>query len=330
MDPEKWFGEFMQEYKAIVQKEYPGSKELFPLYSPVEVNVYLVDDVRRIFPEVVVFFLRIDEFSANYLSEDVFVFKEKIKWPANFDSLEPDEQEMIALGIDYDVFKERRFPMGYLEESHKMRLFDSDPKDRARIKVNEDLIRGFRKELIDVHSKITSLRRKTLSADKISQFLSKLERLERETNDKLKADLISEAFWLLGFEAMNLERMKDLPEYKRLNNLPHVDVLAFLMPDRFLVAIEEGKITKERWFKESTLRSTLETLGMRREEWRIFFLWIGRESSGVVHLEGIARRLSYENFFRIIETFMKGEGWAPNLRALWALFDHKTKLFSVP
>jgi len=330
LKPEEWFKAFIKEYRDIVDKIYSKKKDLFPLSQPLEVNVYLVDDEKRIFPEVVVFFLRIGEDSEEFLKEDVFVFREKIRWPDNFEEQEPEEQEMTIWAIDQDTFLPQKLPVGYMEETYTMRQLQNDPTAEARIKVQEHLLSGFRGKLTEANLRIAELRKKVTGNSEISQFMSNLKDLKNITADEDRAGIISQAFWLLGFETMNLEKMKGLQEYKELHNISHVDVLAFLLPDRFAVAIEEGKITKERLYKQATLQPVFKILKIKREEWKIFFLWIGKERRSVVHLEGLAKILSYEDFYTIINQFISGRGWMPNLQALRALFGYKTKLFNIP
>ena len=75
-------------------------------------------------------------------------------------------------------------------------------------------------------------------------FLSDFKDIDNLQDDKDRADMISKTFWLLGFETLNLEIMKEAEGYKKLNSIPHVDVLAFLSPSRLIVAVEEGELKK--------------------------------------------------------------------------------------
>jgi len=93
---------------------------------------------------------------------------------------------------------------------------------------------------------------------------------------------------------MHLERMNDMDDYKELNNIAHVDVLAFLYPGRVIVSVDEGKISKERWYKLYTLSSTLKLLDLKREDWHAcIHVVIGKRSKGITYLEGAVRCIGY-------------------------------------
>lgn len=129
---------------------------------------------------------------------------------------------------------------------------------------------------------------------------------------------------------MHLERLKKLNEYSELNQAPHVDVLAFMVPHKILAAIDEGKMNKERWYKNYTLSKTLDILKFldKKENWKtIIFLAIGRKSSGIDHLEGNVRVISLDYFIRVMQDFFDGKGGFPPFDAIEKILGYKLQFF---
>lgn len=333
MDPKLWFETFVKEYRKIVREKYSQKKEFFPFCQPMEVHVYLVDDEKRIFPEVLVFFLLIDEDTQGFLSDSVVVFEEKIAWPKDFDSLEGYDREIAIITVDQELFQENRWPISSISKSLDNTILERDPIDRAQMMVQEHLIKGFEKELIDIHMERCRLRMMEFGADEVQEFLSRLKNLQNIQDDEERADVLSEAFWLLGFETLNLEEMKDADDYQELHKMAHMDVLGFLLPSGVMVAVEEGRIDKKRWYKLFTLNSTLELLKIRREDWEVVNIMIGKRSRGIAYLEGNVRCISYDDFFKAISGFVKSQyrgAISPVLKVLWLILGHKVKLFKIP
>lgn len=322
----------MKEYRKIIQENYSQKKEFFPFCQPMEVHVYLIDDEKRIFPEVLVFFLLIDEDTQEFLSDTVMVLEKKIAWPKDFDSLEGYDRENAIMTIDHELSQEKWWPISSISKSYSNTIFKRNPIDRAQMMVQEHLIRGFEGELTDMHMERCRLRMINLGTDKVQEFLSRLENLQNIQDDKERADVLSEAFWLLGFETLNLERMKDVDNYKELHKMAHMDVLGFLSPSGVMVAVEEGKISKERWYKLFTLNSTLELLNITRADWEVVYIMLGKRSRGIAYLEGNARCISYDDFFKAISDFVKSKyrgAISPVLKALWSILGRNVKLFKI-
>lgn len=329
LEPIKWFRIFKQEYRRIVEERYSEKRDWFPHYRPTQFDVYLIEDKKKIFPEVEVFFQVIDEEEEDYyLVDDVFVDTKKVEWPKNFDSLDEYKKGVIIDGNWYGLFHEEiNLPSYTFSKSYDKNIFEKDPKEQARIAVQEDLIEKLPKKLLDIHLNAIELRQKCFGKAKIEEFLASLKKLKSLREDE-KSHLISDAFWLLGFEVFNLEMLKNLKEYKKLNNMPHVDVLAFFFPGKVLIAVEEGEINKERWFKKDSLDSTLNLFGLRTSDWRNYILMIGKTSSGVSFLKDAPRCVTYEQFFNAVNNVIKKTRWAPNLGALESLLGENYKNIS--
>lgn len=324
LNPEKWFKIFKDEYRRIVRERYLDKRDWFPHYRPTQFNVYLIEDPKKIFSEVEVFFQVIDE-EEGYLADDVFVDTKKVEWPENFDSLgEYEKRMMIDTNWDELFHREMDLPSFTFSKSYNKDIFEKDSKEQAQIAVQEDLIEELPKKLLDRHLNTIELRRKCLGEAKIGEFLGDLKKLKSLGEDE-KSNLISEAFWLLGFEVFNLEELKHLEDYKGLNQMPHVDVLAFFFPGKVLIAVEEGKINKGRWFKKDTLDSTLKLFGLKASDWSNYILMIGETSSSVHFLKDAPRRITYEQFFNAVNNAIKKTRWAPHLDAFKSILGESYK-----
>ena len=325
MDPAKWFKEFLRSYRAIIDRKYTDRKAFFPYYEPVDVSIYLVEDPRKILPEVVVFFQKeIEELPVSGL---VFASKKKIDWPKDFDDLPSQEQDMCIHIVFYESFPENEHPGFFIQEAFSSKIFSSVPKDQAEIMVQKHLIKGLQRESFKDFLKITQIRKQQLGNEGIELFLSNLSRLPR-LSDEEKADIISQAFQVLGFETVNLERLKMVNEYRKLNEVAHVDVIAFMIPHKIIAAIDEGEMNKKRWYKKDTLPKTLDILKFlgRKEDWKtVVFLAIGRKSPGIDHREGDVRVISLDYFISIMQDFFEGKGGFPALGAIEKILGYKVQ-----
>lgn len=299
-----WFKTFIEEYRKFIKEEYEEHKHVFPFYQPVEIHVYLIEDDKSIFPDVLLYVIFIDEENEEFLSDDIFIFEKKIEWPDNFNDLDGYEKQIAFWEVEHETFKESSIPFSLMHLSFSKSIFKSNPKDQARILVHENFLRGFERSLVEKHMQKCILRNKGLGNENIEQILYQLENIQNIRNDEEKACLISKIFWLLGFEILNLEEMKHIEEFNQLNSIPHVDVLAFLPFDKILVAIEEGPIEKNRWYKLSSVGTTLKNISIEESKWTIINIMIGRVSSGVSYLEGNVRKINYEDFFNIVKDLL--------------------------
>lgn len=321
MNPSKWFEEFLQSYRTIIDERYSDREALFPYYEPVEVVIYQVDDPRKILPEVVVFFERATEMTE--VSGLILVEKKKIEWPENFDGLSRTHIDTVY----YESFPENRYSGFFIQEAFSNEVFSSKPKDQAEIMVQKQLMEGLKRESFSDFSKTTEIRKQQLGNDGRTRFLLDLSRLTK-IDEEQKADLISQAFRMLGFETVNLEQLKNVGDYRKLNQVAHVDVFAFMIPHRILVAIEEGEMNKERWYKKDTISKTLDTLKFlgRKEDWKtVIFLAIGRESPGIHHLEGDIRVISHDLFVSMMQDFFEGKRFAPALDTIEKMLGYNLK-----
>lgn len=333
MDPYKWFKTFIKEYRSIIKEKYENYEYRFLFYQPIEIHAYLIDDKKGIFPDVVLYVIFIDEDNEQFLSDDVFIIEKDIEWPEDFDNLYGYEKEFAYWETENATFKESSWPISSIRLSYSKSIFESNPKDRAEILVNEHFISGFERSLVKKHMEKCIIRMKNLGVGSITQLISQLENIQNIVNDEDIANLISKTFWILGFEILNLEKLKHHDEYKKLNNIAHVDVIALLPNDKILVAIEEGTINKDRWYKLSTLNATLEQLDIEEDDWTSIIIMIGKESRGVSYLTGNVRKISHEDFFEIIKRFIerKKKRWSinPALEAIWGILGREIKIFKI-
>ena len=127
---EEWFRIFKQEYRRAVEVKYPDKKDWFPLYLPIQFNVYLIEDEKGIFPDIEVFFHAIDE-EGEYLADDVFVFRKKVEWSKNFDSLGDYERQIEIATKEHELFyEETSLPSYTFFESYHNDVLEEDPKDK--------------------------------------------------------------------------------------------------------------------------------------------------------------------------------------------------------
>lgn len=324
LDAGEWFRIFKQEYRRIVEEKCPEKRDWFPLYRPTQFNVYLIEDEKEIFSDIEVFFHAIDE-ECEHLTDDVYVFREKVEWSKNFGSLEESERRMEIIKKEHELFyDETSLPSYTFSESFSKDILREGPKNRAQIAVQEDLIENVPLRLSDGHLETIRLRLRTLGKDNIERFLTDIKNL-RNFKEEEKSCLISKAFWILGFEVLNLEKLKHLSDYKELGYMPHVETLAFFLPGRVIVAIEEGEISKETWYKKDTLDSTLNLLNLRRGDWSNYLLMVGKVSRGIVYLKDAPRCITYEQFFNAINDVVREKKWAPHLRALESILGESYK-----
>lgn len=327
MDPAEWFEEFLRSYRAIIDKLYSNKKAFFPYYGPVDVSIYLVEDPRKFLPEVVVFFQK--EMEELPVTGAIGAWNKKINWPEDFDVFSPEDQDVYINIVYHESFDEFQYPGALFQEAFSRQIFSSKPGAQAEIMVQRQLIKGLQKDSFRDYLRVTEIRKQQLGKHGIGLFLSRLSQLPKLSEEE-KADVISNAFWVLGFETVNLERIKMLNEYKALNQAPHVDILAFLVQHKILVAIDEGKMNKERWYKNYTLPKTLDILKFlgTSEDWNsIIFLAIGRKSRGIDYLEGNVRVTSLDYFTETMQDFFEGKGGFPALNAIEKILGYKLQFF---
>jgi len=328
MDIVKWFKKFLKSYRSIVDSNFPEDKSMFPLYPPIDVSVYLIDDVKGILPQVVVFFESgFEEWPA---SDAVMTNDVKINWEKN-----PDELEEMNRNIEIQTkwhetfYDEIQHPGVVMQEAFKREIFLSKPSDIAMIYIQKHLIHEKQKEQFENFLKLSELRKSIIGVEKFKEFESKLAMIQN-MKDQEKADILSRVFWLMGFEVINLERLREIPQYKGLNERPHVDLIAVLLSEKLLVAVDEGEMNKERWYKLYSLDYTLKTLGFlgEKKDWQVSFVAIGRKSKGVEYLEGSVQVISLDNFQQIVHDYFASKGWAP-LDAIRRIVGYKMTFFKV-
>ena len=130
MDPVKWFEEFLRSYRAIIDSKYGDRKAFFPYYEPVDVSIYLVEDPRKILPEVVVFFQKgMEELPVSGL---VLASKKKIDWPRDFDDLPPRERDVCIDIVFYESFSENRTLVFSSKKPFRVKYFHPRQKIKPR------------------------------------------------------------------------------------------------------------------------------------------------------------------------------------------------------
>jgi hypothetical protein len=330
MDAGKWFKGFIEYYRKIVDSKYADRKETFPFYPPIDVAVYVVDDPKNIFPQIVAFFeTGIDE--EWPASNIVTVNQTKIEWENDPNELEEmDRDTAIEVKWHENFYEEIKHPGLITRESFKLTTLESNPSDLAMIYVQKHLIHEQQKERYESFLKLSVLRKGIMGTERLKELRSKLSGIQ-SMKDVEKADVLCQVFWIMGFEAINLERLKDIPQYKDLNSQPHVDVIAVLLSEKILVAIEEGELNKERWYKLYCLPKTLETVGFlgKKEDWAVSHVAIGRKSKGVDYLEGNVQVISADYFGKIFEDFVNTQKWAPSLSAIRRILGYDLDFFKI-
>jgi hypothetical protein len=330
MDISKWFKAFIEHYREIVDSKYADRREIFPFYPPIDISVYTINDSRKIFPEIVAFFdSGIDE---EFAASNLVRTEEKIiEWPEDFDSLEGLEREIAMDNVWHETFYEETTNPGvFTNEAFSFNDLSSKPKDKALIFVQKHLILDQQRDHFDAFLKLSEIRKATMGTDGLEELQTNLLKL-KEMNDKDKASLLSSTLWVMGFEVVNLESLKEKAQFKKLQQIPHVDIIAFLVDERVLVAIEEGELNKERWYKLHTMEATLKTLGFfgKKEDWQISFVAIGRKSKGVDYLEGNVQVISVDYFRQILIEYIEKKSWAPALSAIRKILGYNIDFFKI-
>ena len=114
----------------------------------------------------------------------------------------------------------------------------------AKIYVQKHVIGIHQKENFNNFLRLSRSRKGIVGSEEIKNIISALSKF-KDYDDETKAEILTKIFWIIGFETVNLEKLKNLAEYKELNNIPHVDFFAYLFSEKILVAIDEGDINKE-------------------------------------------------------------------------------------
>ena len=330
MDISKWFKSFIGHYGKIVDSKYADRREIFPFYPPIDISVFLINDPKRVLPEIVAFFDSgfDEELPASNI---VFVEKKTIEWPRGFDNLEGMDRRLAIDTVWHETFYEATANPGvFTSEAFSLEDLSSTPKDKALIFVQKHLIHNQQRDVFNAFFKLSEIRRAVIGVDGVEEIQTNLLKLKGMI-DKDKASLLSKALWVMGFEVVNLEELKEKPQFKELQQIPHVDLIAFLIHERVLVAIEEGEMNKERWYKLHTLEETLKTLGFfgEKKDWQVSFVAIGRKSKGIEHLEGNVQVISLDYFQQILSEYIKQKSWAPALSAIRKILGYDIDFFKI-
>lgn len=330
MDAKEWFKEFIEHYGKIVDSRYADREETFPFYPPIDVTVYLVDDPKGIFPQVVAFFE--SGFNEEWpASNAVIVNKTKIVWEKDPEELEEMDQDIeIDTKWHETFYDEYQHPGLITQESFRLATLTSNPADLAMIYVQRHLIHEQQKEQFENFLKLPELRKGIIGVERIKELQSELSNMQGK-KDVEKVDTLCQAFWMMGFEVINLERLKNVPQHKDLNKIPHVDLIAILLSEKVLVAVEEGEMNKERWYKLHSLDATLKTIGFlgAKEDWKVSHVAIGRKSKGIEYLEGNLQVISADYFRQIFQDFVESKSWAPALNAIRRVLGYKLDFFKI-
>lgn len=327
MEAEKWFKTFIEQYGKIVDSSYADKRDTFPFYPPIDVSVYIIDDPKGIFPQIVAFFESgFDEWPASNV---VYVRQTKIEWKTDPDELEPmDRRIEIDTKWHETFYDEQKHPGLITQEPFEPNTLSSNATDLAMIYVQRHLIYEQQREHFEAFLKLSELRKSIMGIDRMRGLQSKLSNIQN-MKEMEKVDALCEAFWIIGFEVVNLERLKDIPQYRKLNHVHHVDLITILLSEKVLVAIEEGQMNKERWYKVHSLDATLNTLGFlgAKEDWKVTFLTVGRRSKGIDYLHGNVQTISSDYFAEVFLDFVESKNWAPALTAIKKVLGYKLDFF---
>lgn len=330
MEPEKWFDRFIHQYRALVDSRYSDRKNIFPFYSPVDITIYLIEDSKNIFPSVVAFFDA--GYSEEWIAQDFrFTKKITITWEKNPTNYDPPEDDYIINDKWYETFyDEINAPGSMTNIAFASDVFDSNPKDIAQVYVQKHLIHDRQRQSFENFLKLSQVRLSVMGKDQLDKLLSDLTRF-KGMPDEEKAGILSLAFWLMGFETVNVERIMKLPEFSILKNRPHIDVIAILLSEKLLIAIEEGEMNKDRWYKLDSVKTTLDALKFlgEKEDWTTVFLAIGGKSKGIAYLERKIQVVSLDYFRRTLEEFINGRTWAPSINAIRKVVGYDLDFFRI-
>ncbi len=328
MKPYEWFSQFMSNYRDIVNRKYVDLKEEFPFYSPVDIEVYLIEDPKNIFPYSVAFFDLgfSEEWPANNI---ITVSTKKIEWKTDPETLGHFDREILVDTKWHETFYQNTTHPGLIaQETFSKKVFAADPRLVARSFVLKHLIRREQRRNLDNFLGLSKIRIGSMGNEKIKLLIATFSKF-KNLKDVEKADAISKAFWMMGFEVLNIEELMQNPEYSKLKSMPHVDVIAVIYPQKILVSIDEGEMNKQRWYKLNCLESTLDLLDFlgKKEDWKVIHLAIGRKSKGVTFLEGEVQVISLEYFTKTFEDFIKRKSWMSLMRAIRNILGYDLNFF---
>lgn len=328
MKHHEWLTQFISNYRDIVNKKYADIKEEFPFSSPVDIELVIIEDPNGIFPYSIAFFDL--GYSEEWGASDCFVVsKKKIDWKTNLETLDYPDKEIQIDTKWHETFYENIIHPGLIaQETFSKEVFEADPRLVAKSFVLKHLIRQDQRKNLHNFFNLSQFRIGSVGNENVESLIDTFSNF-KSLKDVEKADVISKAFWMMGFEVLNLEQLMQITEYSKLKSMPHVDVIAVIHPQKILVSIDEGEMNKERWYKINCLESILDLLGFlgKKEDWNIIHLAIGRKSKGITFLEGKVQVINLEQFTETFKTFIKRKSWVSLTRAIRNILGHDLNFF---
>ena len=328
MNFNEWFKQFISHYRDIVNKKYADIKEEFPFYPPVDIDIVLIEDPKNRFPYSVAFFnLGLsEEIPANDI---ITVNTKKIEWKTNTETFDYHDSRIQFEDKWHETFYDYNIQPGLIaQETFSEKTFEADPRLVANSFVMKHFIHQKQRRNLENFFGKSKFRIGSTGIDNINSLIDTFSKF-KNLKDTEKADAISKAFWIMGFEVLNLEALMQIPEYSKLKSMPHVDVIAVIYPQKILVSVDEGEINKGRWYKLNCLESTLDYLEFlgKKEEWKVIHLAIGRKSKGITFLEGEVQVISLEYFTNTFKKFIKRKSWVSLMRAIRNILGYDLNFF---